>query len=159
MRRVEALKLVKVLEAAFPRGEFTEERAEVYAKFLEPLDYRAANKAVAHLIATSRYLPTIAEIRETVARLTSGIPEPEEALEEVVRAAQAGRYEFSHPAVRKAVDALGWDYIQRCEEPGVWRSQFLRLYGPIKDRELIRYQTLGLPAGGQAPALPGGRTA
>lgn len=160
MTRAEALKLVKVLEAAYPRGEFTRERAEVYIRFLEPLDYRAANAAVAQLIATSRYLPTIAEIRETVARMTAGIPEPEEALEEVVEAARRGRYEFSHPAIRKAVDALGWEYIQYSEDPGVWRSQFLRLYGPIRERALIKHQTDGLlPAHNGATALPEGRSA
>ena len=76
-----------------------------------------------------------------------------------MEAARRGRYEFSHPAIRKAVDALGWEYIQYSEDPGVWRSQFLRLYGPIRERELIRHQTQGLLAGGRDQALVEGRSA
>ena len=159
MTRDEVFKLLAVIEAAYPKGEFPKERAEIYARFLRDLDYKAASAAVTKLIATSKFVPTIADIRSAVAELTAGIPEPEEALEEVVEAARRGRYEFSHPAVKRAVDALGWEYIQYSEDPGVWRSQFLRLYGPIRERELIRHQTQGVLPGGQLQALPGGRSA
>jgi len=67
MTEVEAAKLIKVLQEAYPRSEFSEGRIEIYTMMLADLPYQAAQKAVLKLIATSPFLPTIAEIRKTAA--------------------------------------------------------------------------------------------
>lgn len=83
MTEVEAAKLIKVLQEAYPRAEFTEGRIEIYTQLLADLPYAAAQKAVLKLIATSPFLPTVAEIRKATAEYMHGpLPDADEAYRE-----------------------------------------------------------------------------
>jgi hypothetical protein len=59
-----------MLKGAFPAAKTTESTSQVYETMLADLDWVVAQRAVTQLIATSRFLPSIAEIREVCATMT-----------------------------------------------------------------------------------------
>lgn len=61
MRQSQAFALVALLEAAY--GEFPEARRQVYVEHLGDLDFDLAHESVRSLVGTSKWLPTVAEIR------------------------------------------------------------------------------------------------
>lgn len=67
MTKAEALRLMAMLRAAWPRQEIGEDTTEVYAGMLADLSYADAKTAVTTLVKTSKWFPTIAEIREQAA--------------------------------------------------------------------------------------------
>jgi hypothetical protein len=79
------MELVAVLKAAFPRQPVEPETVKVYANFLVDLDVDAATAAAKRLVATSRFFPTIAELREAAAETELGLPNEVEAWDMVNR--------------------------------------------------------------------------
>jgi len=83
--------LVAVLIAAY-QGTKASERitpatSKVYERMLADLDYTAADAAMERLIATSMFLPTVAEIREATLAIRTGEVRPGgDAWGEVTRA-------------------------------------------------------------------------
>lgn len=142
MNRAEASQLVAVLLAAYPaqaeRIPSLETTAEVYEQFLSDLDYAEADRAVRALIAESKWLPTVAEIRDRVAEEAVGANAPELAWEEVLRQVRrVGSYgtpTFSDPCTERAVASLGWRAI--CDsrsDDWTRRAQFIRAYQAAVD--------------------------
>jgi len=135
MTPADASKLVAVLVAAFPNARVTSGTSAVYERFLADLDYRDVDEAVAVLVATCKFLPTVAEIRDAVAKSRSGAltaPSAEEAWGMVLReVGRRGRYrlpEFTHPAIEAAVSAMGWVNICDSENQVADRAHFFRTY-------------------------------
>lgn len=69
MKRSESAELVMLILGAYPNAKTTSGTSGVYESLLADLDAKAARQAVQQLIATSRFMPTIAEIREATAAL------------------------------------------------------------------------------------------
>jgi len=69
VKRSEAAELVMMLMGAFPNAKTSESTSQVYETLLVDLDVAVARRAVARLVATSRFLPSIAEIREASAAI------------------------------------------------------------------------------------------
>lgn len=140
----EALQLVAMLEAAYPAAKITDETAMLYAHFLADLDPDVAKAAVARVISTSTFWPSIAELRKAAAELQDRLPEPEEAWEEVLREAnRCGDWDtprFSHPLIERAVRAVGFRAIQYSEALGVERAHFLRVYEALRTRAMQERQ-------------------
>lgn len=134
MTKSEIASVLAVLKAAYPRQEITTGTADVYARFLADLPYEAALNAVKRHIATSQFFPAIAEIRKAAAESSAQVVGGEEAWGEVMRAVRSvGRYripQWSHPAVKAAVDALGWETICNSDEDnlGTLRAHFYRTF-------------------------------
>lgn len=84
MKASEALKLLATLKAAYPRQELGEETLEVYARDLADLDHEVAVAAVERMRKSSRFFPTIAELRESAAEIRLGAPPPRIAWGQVV---------------------------------------------------------------------------
>lgn len=146
MNQSEALKLVAVLKAAYPRQPTDAATSEVYAGFLVDLDYEAANAAIRQLITIRRFFPTIAEIREEVAEEAAGLPSPTEALVMVLERNQLSDAELAAkplpPAVKKAYRIVGGSWAFRTSEnPVALRAQFRDAYQSIRDEEVRRLQT------------------
>src|SRR5437867_2710279 len=116
MRVSEARALVAKLAAAYPGREFPESTEALYVEMLRDLPFAEGLRAVNGLIATSRFLPTIAEIRE----VASSHPLPEEAWRDAVKVACAMwdgvRHvpppEWADPVVLRAVEVIGVDVIR-----------------------------------------------
>lgn len=143
MTPAQTAKLVAVLMAAYPNAKISDEASTVYERMLADLDYATANAAVERLLATSKWIPTVAEIRETALTLGSGETRPGgDAWGDVLAA--VGRYgcyrspAFEDPLVAKCVDALGWREICLSENQVADRARFIQLYDQLAatDRRL-----------------------
>lgn len=64
MTKSESLKLVSLLFTTYPSANLDLKHAESYASALEDLPVEAAAKAIDRLRRTSKFLPSVAEIRE-----------------------------------------------------------------------------------------------
>ncbi len=69
---------LELLAAGWPQ-QFTREQVTVYAEMLADVPPDELVAAVRHLIATSDFRPSVAEVRRTVLVARSGIPTPEQA--------------------------------------------------------------------------------
>jgi len=65
MNRSELARVVALLSAAYPNAQISVATSEVYEEFLADLEARHVLAAVRRLVNISKFLPTIAEIRET----------------------------------------------------------------------------------------------
>lgn len=143
--------LVAQLRAAFPRQELTAETLAVYCRMLADLDAGAAQHAVLGLMAVSRFFPTIAEIRERVARNACTLPSIESALAELDRAvrrfspddSRTWTYDddWSHPLIVRAVHMVGSvAQIWGSRAPGFERREFKAAYLALCDAEVKTVQ-------------------
>ena len=161
MTRAEAMRVFALLQGAYPRQELPASTESIYAAALGDLDVVAVERAVLFLIRTSRWLPTIAEIREHVAEEQVALPEPEFAWAEVRDA--IGRYgldqarpPWSCPEIGAAVSVLGWRTLCTTENSGRERERWIKTYAALRRR---RIEQVAAPAGtlpGQLRLMPGG---
>jgi hypothetical protein len=135
-----AYDLVAELMAAYHVGaKVAPETVRVYAHDLADLPPSACALAVKTLRQTSRFLPSIAEVRQATAEITGGhLPDGDEAWGEVQRQIkQTGYYgkpRFSHPAIAATVRAMGWQELCASENQVADRAHFLTLYGTARRR-------------------------
>jgi hypothetical protein len=132
----EAAKLVATLSAAYPRAAVTVETSRVYERMLADLDFDVATKAVARVIATSRFLPTIAEIRIAAAEVEHGpVRVGGEAWGDVGFAIRRfGARETPRlldPVAAQCVRLLGWHSICSPDNESAIRAHFIRLYDQL----------------------------
>jgi hypothetical protein len=132
MSPAESSELVAVLVAAFPRTIVSVETLSIYARFLEDLDFKIATEAVAAWILREKYWPTISELRTaTEQKSGNAAPDLDRAWAEVRRSfsySDERRPEWSHPAIRDAVEAIGHREIGQSTQPDVTRAHFQRAY-------------------------------
>lgn len=160
----QAQQLVTVLFSAFAdrfggmSADMVKASMATYRRFLVDLDYDRANAAVERSIATSRYLPRIAEIREAALEVAGQSKRPGgdawgDVLREIGRTGQYRLPVFDDPRVQRAVDALGWRNLCLSENAQADRARFVDLYDRLSEAnhrdELVR----GLPSSPEAQAL------
>lgn len=120
--------LVAIIAATWTRPPVEKATVHAYAFGLADLDYGLAQEAVRSLMQTSRFLPTIAEIRERAVADRVKLPTPEEAWGIVRRAVnRIGSYQvaaFDCDEIQQAVDALGWRNICLDENETATRARF-----------------------------------
>lgn len=142
MTHGEALAVVATLRASYPHRDLPEESVQAYATMLEDLEVSAATQAVVRLVASCKYLPTIAEIREAVAEASFACPTASEAWAEVSAAfAAVGRYrspQWSHALIGKVVDGIGgWVALCNSDNQVADRSQFMKAYSEERRRGVV----------------------
>jgi hypothetical protein len=164
--REEALAIATMMIEAYPR-EVKPETLKAYALHLADLDRGAAGRAVKALVATSKWLPTIAEVRACVARASlPAAPSVGEAWAEAMGLmASIGSYgapgSRGNPYVNRTLRLCGrWADV--CQEDTAWlRKRFVDLYADVVTRAEEAVQVTGaLPAwleDQRRPALAGGR--
>jgi hypothetical protein len=175
MNATEAEQLVGILEAAYPNHPTKPATASGYFLGLRDLPFVTVMAAAEEVMRTSRFFPTVAEIREIVATSeVAGDLIPEEAWAEVRSEARRVGFNrpptfhrgvfhreeprFSSPLIERAVQAVGWETI--CtgnNERGFIRDQFVKALAAIARHEVKRAQAG--EATGTDPALPEGVTA
>lgn len=134
-------KLLDIIVDAYPQFELSPGRIDLYKKMLSDLDVEALAAAVKQHIATSKFPPTIAELRQGAATV-SGPALPsyadawEEVLGEVRRVGYLGAPSFSHPLIAKAVAVMGWRDLCASDvsETATWRAQFRDIYNSYAAR-------------------------
>jgi hypothetical protein len=140
MKKSEAAKIVAMLSGAFPGAAMSEATTRVYEEFLEDIDSQAGAAAVRRLITTSKFLPTIAEIRAMAADITHGpTRSSEEAWGDVVaeirRVGIYGIPRFEDPLAAYAVERLGWRSLCESSHDSADRARFCELYGRAAQRQ------------------------
>lgn len=158
MNRAEAMRVFALLQAAYPRQELPDSTELVYASALADLDVVAVERAALALIRTSRWFPTIAEIREQVAEDLTGLPEAEMAWAEVREA--IGKYgldqtrpPWSCEEIGEAVRVMGWRTLCTAEKIGLERERWLKTYEKARRRRL---RQITAPEDGPLRLVPGG---
>lgn len=145
MNKQEILKAVAPLQLAF-KGNLDDARMRLYVEMLSDIPPQILDAAVKKLIMTNKFLPSIAEIRETAYGIKDTIsgtaaPDESEAWGEVVKAIQSvgyyGKPKFSHEAITAAVNNIGWQDICTTPNEGTntLRSQFRRAYQLAAQRQ------------------------
>lgn len=164
MTKEEATKLVGYLVAHYPRPEVPKETVRGYVGQLQKLEYDTTRQALGHLLKTSKWLPTVAEIYQAEAQLRMpDLLTVDAAWDEGSRLmAKVGAYGAptgGNPFVRRTLALLGrWESI--CQEPVAnLRPRFYACYNRLVD-EAKTATTLGreLPwLGVQLPAITDAR--
>jgi hypothetical protein len=145
MKKTEVVKLLVVINAAFPNMQVTEAMVDLWHELLGDIDFNLAKAAVKKILLESPYPPTIADIRKQAAEIIMPKENKIDAAEawgEVERAIRLyGSYmeeeaiSSMSPAVARVVKYIGWREICLSEEPGVVRGQFLKMYQQLQERE------------------------
>ncbi|TEB15158.1 Loader and inhibitor of phage G40P [Pelotomaculum sp. FP] len=168
IKKERAKKLVAIALANFPHLQDKDMGPTVvlWMKILSDIPYDVVQAALAKVLATAKFWPTVAEIREAAAAISSPfILSPAEAWGQVIKAVQEYGYYRSgeglatlDKTVQKAVQAFGgFREICMSENIDVVRAQFMRMYGQFANREK---ETAVLPEsvknfiGGVAKSLP-----
>lgn len=145
MNKQDILKAVAPLQLAY-NASLDDNRLRLYVEMLSDIPPQILEVAVKKLIMTNKFLPSIAEIRETAYGIKGTIsgtaaPDESEAWGEVIKAIQSvgyyGKPKFSHEAITAAVNNIGWQDI--CTTPtdgtNTLRSQFRRAYQLAAQRQ------------------------
>lgn len=151
MTRTEALELITVLEAAYPRQELKKTTVDVYVQFLQDLDHKLAQRVVAQHIRNEKWFPTIAEIRETAAEMVYQLPSTEAALTHIREAVQTNNYQAitANDLIKQAVETVGWSKLLYSEYSQPLYKQIGEAYDNIRRREIKKQMNtpaLGLTA-------------
>lgn len=145
MNKQEILKAVAPLQLAF-KGNLDDARMRLYVEMLSDIPPQILEAAVKKLIMTNKFLPSIAEIRETAYGIKGTIsgtaaPDESEAWGEVIKAIRSvgyyGKPKFSHEAITTAVNNIGWQDICMTQNEGMntLRAQFRRAYQLAAQRQ------------------------
>lgn len=145
MDKVSTTKAIAPLQLAF-KGALEKDRLQFYVMMLSDIPPQILEAAVKKLIMTNKFLPSIAEIRETAYGIKGTIsgtaaPDESEAWGEVIKAIQSvgyyGKPTFSHEAIATAVNNIGWQDICTTPSDGTntLRSQFRRAYQLAAQRQ------------------------
>jgi len=161
MKPSEAAEIVLMLMAAYPASKTMPTTSAVYEVSLADLDAELTRKAVTRLIATQKWLPTVAEIRAVATDLRLGaVRNGGEAWKDAVAAVRyVGRYdvpEFPDPLVGQALQLWGsWtSFCDSPEDDPGGRARFIELYDSLAARRRqAEVSGIPLPAPASAPQL------
>ena len=151
MKPTDALELVRQLLACYPQAPMGPDNVQAYAKHLLDLDVEVCSVAIQRCIATSRFLPSIAEIREQAAACLDNAPDAEEAwgivMGEVRRKGYNGKPLFPHSRIGDAVKAIGgWYEVCTSENSTADRAHFVKAYTAATKRSREALTLAGVPA-------------
>lgn len=155
MTDLEAKKLVACLVASYPTTKATMETVGIYTRMLADLEYPAANAAVEQLLATSKWMPTVAEIRERALSLNIGEVKPGgEAWGLVLKAIARYGYmrspgvdfQFDDATTAECVSAMSWRELCNSENPTADRARFIELYDQLAVQHRRKQLSEGRPA-------------
>lgn len=130
MKKSEVSKVLTMLIGAYPTANVTPQTVAVYETMLSDLDAGYVLQAVIEHIATSKWMPSIAEIRDRVFVSELQLPDVDDILCDL----QAGGTRTDNPYVKRALKACGgvWSF-QRSTQPDQWRKEFRQTYARICD--------------------------
>ena len=142
---------MRLISAAWPRcrWESYEDSLAIWHEMLEDMDLPIVKLAVKRMIATLKYPPSVADLRESVANLAlQGAPTAGQAWGQITAA--IGRYGYYQPdAAHQALgDDLwsmvrqigGWTHLCEADNLDVIGAQFERRYQAMTDKRRERIQ-------------------
>ena len=144
--------LAKGLKAVYTQPNFLPdaEAIQIWYELLKDLDYATANVAIQKHMVSSKYPPTIADIREQATEVSYGqAPLWSDGWEQVLRAMRLyGSYRLQEALdsmddlTRKAVKRLGFKELCMSENIAVDRANFRMVFEQLANRE---YEIKKLP--------------
>jgi Loader and inhibitor of phage G40P len=145
MKSAEVAKLLAVIASAYPAFEVTDLKHQVWHEMLSDLDYQVANAAVKLHLASSRFAPTIAEIREQAVVAVSGpaLTGTEAWGEFIAAVRQYSPYsdrdycEGMRPLTRAVAEAFGLGNAAMSDNVDVLRGQFLKMFEQLSRRNNV----------------------
>jgi hypothetical protein len=162
MNQAEAGQLVGVLAAGYPQWQVTKETVAVWADLMFDLDFVETRSVVRTWLLTEDRPPSPAAIRRGLAS-GKGLTAPSRATawaevrNGISTSAPNEKPAFSHPAVSKAVETIGWWEIRTSNNLDTLRSQFWKVYEEYArdlDRDVLTTQQLSL-GGGERKSIEG----
>ena len=134
-------KILRQLFSAYANAQVTVETIAVYDRLLADIPPGDLQTVVDQCIAESKFLPTVAEIRERYHALTRTLGHLTATdawgmvKSEIRRIGSWGSPEFSDATVAHVVKRMGWRELCLSESPeGVDRAQFERMYNETVSR-------------------------
>lgn len=143
----ETARILAIIAAAYPRFQVDSEglTLNVWYEMLGDIDYKVAQLAVQKLILESPYPPAIADVRKRAVEVITPAEDRIDAATawgEVQRAISIYGYyrpeealKTMRPRTAQVVKYLNWEEICTCEDLGVIRGQFIKMYDQIAERE------------------------
>lgn len=145
MNKKEFALFASALRTYYPREKLlpNEQAMELWFNQLQDIPYKLAELTLNTWVATNKWSPSIADIREKATGLTHGaVKDWGEAWQEVLRAiSKYGQYqelealESMSETTRRVVDRLGFRNICLSEEIQVDRANFRMIYEQETQRE------------------------
>jgi hypothetical protein len=145
MNRKEIINLLAIATANFPNLQTKDMQptAVLWEKALKDLEYPTAEKALVKVLSTSKFFPTVADVREAAAQITN--PRVMDAMEAwglIIKAIRKfGMYRQkegleSLPAdVRAMAERFTWRELCLNENPDTLRAQFRMAWETQSKRE------------------------
>jgi hypothetical protein len=143
VKQADALELVAVIQAAYPRQPWPNETVALFADELQrlPVERALAAGAIRRMLRerTSEFAPSLAEILRAIAADADAPPAFDAAWSEMGAAASSSNYfrpdeppGFSHPAIARLASAIGWHTFRMSSMDDHWfRRNAEQLYGQI----------------------------
>ena len=156
MTEKDTLTILGVLTAAYPNARITPETVRVYVFTLQDIPLDLLENAALHLITTSTFFPTVAELRDASYRIMFGlhrVPTAAEAWNQIQRQryqclayfiynVQSEKPSFSHPFVEQVIHAFGCRNLTDPTSEPYMRANFCKTYDTLLDRTLTDLKTL-----------------
>ena len=131
--------ILKQLFSAFPNTQVSEATVAVYLRLLRDIQPDDLQVAVDQAIATCKFMPTVAELRDTLHGLTaigqlSWGEAWEDVQKEMRRIGSYGGPAFSNELTAAVVRSMGWKVLCASENPQTDRAQFRDMYNALAAR-------------------------
>jgi hypothetical protein len=129
-----------MLLGAYPNANVTEETIVVYETMLSDLPSNDVVQIVLEHIASSKWFPAIAEIREKVFNKQLDLP-PAEAVLAWLNDGSVPEGSIPREAVRLCG---GYHSYRHSTKPEIWRAEFRATYEKLRKRERAKLSDAGL---------------
>jgi hypothetical protein len=133
VKHSEAAELVMMLLGAYPNAKTSLSTSQVYETMLGDLDAEPARAAVVRLIASSKWMPTVAEIRGAAADIEhgpvrSGADAWLDVMSEMRRVGNYSAPTFDDALVESIVRRWGWTALCLSTNETADRARFVEAY-------------------------------
>lgn len=132
--------VLKQLFSCYPNTEITAGTAAMYMRLLSDIPADELQTIVDQAVATCKFLPTIAELRDmrhslnTLDRLT-WTDGWNLVQREIRRIGSYGKPAFDDSITARVVASMGWRYLCMSEQPQIDRAQFRDMYNALLSRQ------------------------
>ena len=136
--------LAKGMKAVYPQPNFLPDMdaVNVWYELLKDIDYQVANMAIQMHAQSSKFPPTVAEIRESASKIVHGETKDwSKAWEEACKAMsrfgrdrKAEAYETLDDLTREVIDRLGYRNLCMSESIASDRANFRTIYTELAER-------------------------
>ena len=145
MNKQEFAIFASALRTYYPREQIlpNQQAMELWFRELQDIDVKVATVALRKWVATNKWSPSIAEIREMTSTIQAGeLPDWGEGWEQVLKAVRNfGMYripeamESFDPITRQCVERLGFKNLCMSEAPNQDRANFRMIFEQLAERK------------------------